>query len=195
MATLKQLIDKASQLPKKEYKLWDENLLSAIGLDIIHHNYDAPVNLTTNHLKQWYCTDTFVGIDVIYLNNHPVAITNQVARKCDVNIYFLSEESKTSVKDYLLSLYNKEEGDYVDYLTEDELNEEMGDYFKIEYSTEVLYKTAWLYGEKVEITKKPRNLNNNFNLHSVAIKREDGVEKWIDVRELDFEYCSTEINK
>lgn len=195
MATLKQLIDKASQLPKKKYELWDENLLSAIGLDIIHHNYDDPVNLTTNHLKQWYCTDTLVGIDVIYLNNHPVAITNKRGRKCDVNIYFLSEESKTSVKDYLLSLYNKEEEDYVDYLTEDKLNEEMGDYFKIEYSSEVLYKTAWLYGEKVEITKKPRNLNNNFNLHSVAIKREDGVEKWIDVRELDFEYCSTEINK
>ena len=74
MATLKQLIDKASQLPKKEYELWDENLLSALGLDIIHHNYEKPVNLTTNHLKQWYCTDTWVGVDVIYLNNHPVVI-------------------------------------------------------------------------------------------------------------------------
>ena len=194
MATLKQLIDKASQLPKKEYELWDENLLSALGLDIIHHNYEKPVSLSTNHLKQWYCTDTWVGIDVIYLNNHPVAITNQTSRKSSVNIYFLSEEDKSSVKDYLISIYNNSQ-DYSDYLTEDELNEEMGDYFKIEYSSEVLYKTAWLYGEKVEITKKPRNLNNNFNLHSVAIKHEDGVEKWIDVRELDFEYCSTEINK
>ena len=194
MATLKQLIDKASQLPKKEYELWDENLLSALGLDIIHHNYEKPVSLSTNHLKQWYCTDTWVGIDVIYLNNHPVAITNQTSRKSSVNIYFLSEEDKSSVKDYLISIYNNSQ-DYSDYLTEDELNEEMGDYFKIEYSSEVLYKTAWLYGEKVEITKKPRNLNNNFNLHSVTIKHEDGVEKWIDVRELDFEYCSTEINK
>ena len=194
MATLKQLIEKASQLPKKEYELWDENLLSALGLDIIHHNYEKPVSLSTNHLKQWYCTDTWVGIDVIYLNNHPVAITNQTSRKSSVNIYFLSEEDKSSVKDYLISIYNNSQ-DYSDYLTEDELNEEMGDYFKIEYSSEVLYKTAWLYGEKVEITKKPRNLNNNFNHHSVAIKHEDGVEKWIDVRELDFEYCSTEINK
>ena len=194
MATLKQLIDKASHLPKQEYKLWDENLLSALGLDIIHHNYDDPVNLTTNHLKQWYCTDTWVGIDVIYLNNHPVAITNQTDRKCGVNIYFLSEECKNSVKDYLISIYNNPQ-DYTDYLTEDELNEEMGDYFKIEYSSQVLYKTAWLNGEQVEITQKPRNFNNNFNLHAVAIKREDGVEKWIDVRELDFEYCSAEINK
>ena len=40
MATLKQFIDKASQLPKNEYELWDENLLSAIGLDVIHHNYE-----------------------------------------------------------------------------------------------------------------------------------------------------------
>ena len=194
MATLKQLIDKASQLPKKEYELWDENLLSALGLDVIHHNYEKPVSLSTNHLKQWYCTDTWVGIDVIYLNNHPVAITNQKSRKSSVNIYFLSEEDKYSVKDYLISIYNNPQ-DYSDCLSEDELNEEMGDYFKIEYSSEVLYKTAWLYGEKVEITKKPRNLNNNFNLHSVAIKHEDGVEKLVDVRELDFEYCSTEINK
>ena len=194
MATLKQLIDKASQLPKKEYELWDENLLSALGLDVIHHNYEKPVSLSTNHLKQWYCTDTWVGIDVIYLNNRPVAITNQKSRKSSVNIYFLSEEDKYSVKDYLISIYNNQQ-DYSDCLSEDELNEEMGDYFKIEYSSEVLYKTAWLYGEKVEITKKPRNLNNNFNLHSVAIKHEDGVEKLVDVRELDFEYCSTEINK
>ena len=194
MATLKQLIDKASQLPKNEYELWDENLLSAIGLDVIHHNYEKPVSLSTNHLKQWYCTDTWVGIDVIYLNNRPVAITNQKSRKSSVNIYFLSEEDKYSVKDYLISIYNNPQ-DYSDCLTEVELNEEMGDYFKIEYSSEVLYKTAWLYGEKVEITKKPRNLNNNFNLHSVAIKHEDGVEKLVDVRELDFEYCSTEINK
>ena len=195
MATLKQLIEKASQLPKKEYELWDENLLSALGLDIIHHNYEKPISLTTNHLKQWYCTDTWVGIDVIYLNNVHVAVTNQGGRKMNVSIYFLSEADKNSVKDYLISLYNKEEEDYTDYLTEDELNDEMGDYFKIEYSSQVLYKTAWLNGEKVEITQKPRNLNNNINLHAVAIKQKDGVEKWIDVRELDFEYCSVEINK
>ena len=194
MATLKQLIEKASQLPKKEYELWDENLLSALGLDIIHHNYEKPVSLSTNHLKQWYCTDTWVGIDVIYLNNHPVAVTKQIGRKWNVNIYFLSEEAKNSVKDYLISLYNNQE-DYVDYLTEDDLNEEMGDYFKIEYASQVLYKTAWLNGEQVEITQKPRNLNNNFNLHTVAIKHKDGVEEWVDVRELDFEYCSAEINK
>ena len=71
----------------------------------------------------------------------------------------------------------------------------MGDYFKIEYSSQVLYKTAWLNGEQVEITQKPRNLNNKINLHTVAIKHKDGVENWIDVRELDFEYCSIEINK
>ena len=194
MATLKQLIEKASQLPKQEYNLWDEDLLSAVGLDIYYHNYDDPVNLTTNHLKQWYCTDTWVGIDVIYLNNSPVAVTNQVGRKMDVNIYFLSEEAKNSVKDYLISLYNNQQ-DCAEYLTEDDLNEEMGDYFKIEYSSQVLYKTAWLNGEQVEITQKPRNLNNKINLHTVAIKHKDGVEKWIDVRELDFEYCSIEINK
>ena len=194
MATLKQLIEKASQLPKQEYNLWDEDLLSAVGLDIYYHNYDDPVNLTTNHLKQWYCTDTWVGIDVIYLNNSPVAVTNQVGRKMDVNIYFLSEEAKNSVKDYLISLYNNQQ-DCADYLTEDDLNEEMGDYFKIEYSSQVLYKTAWLNGEQVEITQKPRNLDNKINLHTVAIKHKDGVEKWIDVRELDFEYCSIEINK
>ena len=194
MATLKQLIEKASQLPKQEYNLWDEDLLSAVGLDIYYHNYDDPVNLTTNHLKQWCCTDTWVGIDVIYLNNNPVAVTNQAGRKMDVNIYFLSEEAKNSVKDYLISLYNNQQ-DCADYLTEDDLNEEMGDYFKIEYSSQVLYKTAWLNGEQVEITQKPRNLNNKINLHTVAIKHKDGVEKWIDVRELDFEYCSIEINK
>ena len=194
MATLKQLIEKASQLPKQEYNLWDEDLLSAVGLDIYYHNYDDPVNLTTNHLKQWCCTDTWVGIDVIYLNNSPVAVTNQIGRKMDVNISFLSEEAKNSVKDYLISLYNNQQ-DCADYLTEDDLNEEMGDYFKIEYSSQVLYKTAWLNGEQVEITQKPRNLNNKINLHTVAVKHKDGVEKWIDVRELDFEYCSIEINK
>ena len=194
MATLKQLIEKASQLPKQEYNLWDEDLLSAVGLDIYHHNYDEPINLTTNHLTQWCCTDTWVGIDVIYLNNSPVAVTNQVGRKMDVNIYFLSEEAKNSVKDYLISLYNNQQ-DCAEYLTEEDLNEEMGDYFKIEYSSQVLYKTAWLNGEQVEITQKPRNLNNNFNLHTVAIKHKDDVEEWIDVRELDFEYCSAEINK
>ena len=194
MATLRQLIEKASQLPKQEYNLWDEDLLSAVGLDIYYHNYDDPVNLTTNHLKQWYCTDTWVGIDVIYLNNSPVAVTNQVGRKIDVNIYFLSEEAKNSVKDYLISLYNNQQ-DCADYLTEDDLNEEMGDYFKIEYASQVLYKTAWLNGEQVEITQKPRNLNDNINFHTVAIKHKDGVEEWVDVRELDFEYCSVEINK
>ena len=194
MATLKQLIEKASQLPKQEYELWDEDLLSTLGLDIIHHNYEKTVNLTTNHLKQWYCTDTWVGIDVIYLNNSPVAVTNQVGRKMNVNIYFLSEEAKNSVKDYLISLYNNQQ-DYAECLTEDDLNEEMGDYFKIEYSSQVLYKTAWLNGEQVEITQKPKNLNNNINLYTIAIKHKDGVEKWVDVRELDFEYCSVEINK
>ena len=59
----------------------------------------------------------------------------------------------------------------------------------------MLYKTALLNGKKVEITQKPRKLNDKINLYQVAIKLKDGVEEWVDVRELDFEYCSVEINK
>ena len=41
MATLKQLIEKASQLPKQEYNLWDEDLLSAV----VVKNSSCPVKV------------------------------------------------------------------------------------------------------------------------------------------------------
>ena len=62
--------------------------------------------------------------------------------------------------------------------------------------TETLIKKIIIDAETAEEAENmadSMNFNDEIDWSSDVV--EDGVEKLVDVRELDFEYCSTEINK
>lgn len=52
----------------------------------IHLGYDVDLEyhgFAQHFIAPWYCTDTWVGVSVIYYKDEPVAIIEQLGRKCD----------------------------------------------------------------------------------------------------------------
>lgn len=69
----------------------------------------------------WICTDTGVGINVLYLDLQPVAISYQMYRKSGTEYYWIDAQSKKDVFDYLTSLRSIAEDENVQTI------DEMGD--------------------------------------------------------------------
>ena len=67
-------------------------------------------------LISWMCTDTQVGIKAIYLHDELVAVTMQRYRKSDMDIYFISPETKIKMKEFLESIMIIDETDYSSYI-------------------------------------------------------------------------------
>lgn len=57
----------------------------------------------------WVCTDTVVGMFVYFLDNQPVAVSTQTARKSDREVKFLSKEGYLFVKEVVATFMNEEQ--------------------------------------------------------------------------------------
>jgi len=164
---------------------WTElsNLFGIYNLD-----YSNDERLKAYFIRTWYCTDSYVGLRAYFLDGEFVAISFQSGRKANEDFDFASEFVAKKVKDYLLSLVEKENGIKVSVLSDKELNDEIPNTYKIEYNSQIRHATALLNEEKVSIIKKYYNQSTVNYFHTVEIQISDGKKHEIDCRELDFEY-------
>ena len=157
--------------------------------DIYNLSWSEDTRLQAYFLRKWYCTDSYVGLRAYFLDGEFVATSWQSGRKMNEDFTFVSEISAKKVRDYLLSLVEEENGIKVNTLSDEELDKEIPDTFKLEYNSQILHKTGLLNGERVEIVKKHYSWDDKEKyFHTVEIKRENGEQMEIDCRELDFEY-------
>jgi len=99
---------------------------------------------------QWYCTDTYVGAEILLYENKSFACTLQQARKSDIEIIFFDKEVTNEVRNFLLSLLKNNN---TVSINEDILEEELGDGFNVNDSSQVLNKTCRYLGVKCKIIK------------------------------------------
>jgi len=159
---------------------WEE-LAQEFGIDLY---WSEDSRLKAYHVKTWQCTDTWVGWEAYFLDKELICLSSQNARKSDKDFEFISRESYIKVKDYLLSLT-------VDEKTINILDLEFNipEKYTINYNDQILHKTAWLDGSKVEILKRKYSFNEKEKyFHTVEIKTEDDNVKEVDCRELLFDY-------
>ena len=133
-------------------------------------------------LRPHYCTDSWVGIRAYFLDGEFVAISTQIGRKYDETFKFRSQESALKVRDYILSLIPKKELD-INILSE--LDEEIEDYYSVDYAGQILHKSGIYNGEKVKIKRRATDFKD---LYTATIVREDGKEKNVDCREIKLSY-------
>lgn len=134
------------------------------------------------YLKVWLCTDTWVGWIAYFLDGEFVYLSTQQARKSDVDIEFVSQESAEKVENYIRSLIKEESELKVSIL---DLDEQVAPFYKIEYNSQVLHKTALYYDNEVSIINKRKT---DGDLHTVKILFSDGNTKDVDCRDLKFPY-------
>jgi len=68
-------------------------------------------------IGNWYCTDSYVGYRMYFLDDEPVAFSIQKGRKWSEKFNWISKELALKVREYLISIMPKRE---------DELNKEAG---------------------------------------------------------------------
>lgn len=130
-------------------------------------------------LAHHYCTDSWVGIRVYYLNDDPVCVSHQAGRKCSEDFYWVSKEAADKVREYLLSLAKPMANDNISYAP---LDEEMGEGYKVDYSGQLLDTQVMLDGEMVEVINQPQyNANGDMNFHTIDIREQDGTTKSVDI--------------
>lgn len=138
-------------------------------------------------LKVWNCTDTWVGVSVLFLNDEPVAIREQQCQICDKHYSWLSKQAwKSTRKEVWEIIDNSKTEDEIELI---DLDQEVDELFQLEYSGQPLEKIAFLDDEMVQYIgsadisykESPQDY-----FHLAEILCADGSLQKIDVRSLRF---------
>ena len=103
-------------------------------------------------IAQTYCTDSYVGVCCVFLDDELLAITKQDGRKCDEDYYFVTEEMSQKFLNFLKEIRTKyeEETDLLNHMWDLDLKdfEHLKEgYFQVDYVSNILsniYKDAYL---------------------------------------------------
>lgn len=175
------LIDIAKKIDKsKKNEVWinTEEIGNVLGIDIPYIEQDR---LKCFWIGNWCCTDTFVGYRMYFFDDEPVAFSTQSGRKSDEVFHWFSLDLATTVKHYLLSLHE-------DVLSIDvcDINEDIGDSFKISFNSQILNKEHITFnGEQVKIIERIKNKPYGIDT-ALKILFPNGNTQEVEIEELDF---------
>jgi len=152
-------------------------------------DFEFGFNLQQDRIKaywigNWYCTDSYVGYRMYFLDNEPVAVSTQAGRKSDEEFEWFSKELASKVKDYLISLMSNEL-----HIKLCDINDDIGDSFKISFNGEILNpKRATYNGEPIEILERIKD-NPDWDIDELlTVKLPNGKVTILNVNDLDFKF-------
>lgn len=186
--TLQDLLDIAQNLPKEPY--WEESLQESLGF--ICYLSITNNRLTYVNVSPHICTDTWVGIEFIYLDNEFIAMSDRKYRKSDFIYTFKDKESKDKLVAYFQS-FMEEDLEYK-YLSDKDLSKSMGFGYHVPHAythigSKALYclidktvEVAVVKGEQFNLSRQYKNFDN------VSILLPTGDEIVVKVNTLLFPY-------
>lgn len=99
--------------PENSSTVDSEGLLNSLGMNYEVLNWDKyEKGLVAYWVISRYCTDSYVGLQAIYLNGELVAYSQQEGRKCDYEVTFLNIEAAKAVKDFVVSCMETHEDEF-----------------------------------------------------------------------------------
>lgn len=133
------------------------------------------------YLSKWLCTDTWIGTIVYYMDDIPVAVSAQYARKNEKDIYFVSKETAAKVKEFILTLVESPEVPLCD------LEEEFEDTYIVEFPEQLLTDSGFV-AEKLckVVSDRPKNPYGMRN--TIKVQFEDESTEEVDVRNFRIPY-------
>ena len=122
-------------------------------LNVDYYGYTDNSDIKCYWLGNWKCTDTRVGHRCYFLNDEPLALSYQNARKSNENFYFVSEEMAIKARNYILSLITEEDEMRINII--EDIEEDIRDGYKINFIDQVLdWSKATYNGKKVKFIEK-----------------------------------------
>lgn len=178
MTTTRKIIESVD-LEKHGKRVYDsEDLTEIFGIND-YVEFDDRIKMV--FIRPHYCTDSWVGVRAYFLDGEFVAISTQVGRKWDEEFQFVSHEAAMKVKDYVLSFVKPQ----YDIKIADKMDEEIDDFYTVEFANQILHKHGLYKGERVEIKRKRRDYRD---LYTITILGKDGKERDVDCRDVKLSY-------
>jgi hypothetical protein len=105
---------------------------------------------TYRPIKEWNCTDTWVGDNAIYHNGELICITHQPYRKSSVEIKWVSKEVFDRVSTFVRFLVDCDEEENNSYI---DFDSEIDTSYRLEFTNQLIDRnsTAFYHGKKVTI--------------------------------------------
>ena len=179
------IIDIAKRIDKsKDNESWVDTY--KLGEEFnLNLDYVEQTRLKSYWLGNWYCTDTWVGYKIYFLDNEAVAFSIQSARKSDEEFHWFSKDLALKVKKYLLTFLIEEEL----HINVCNINDEIGDSYKIQFNSQILScNKPTLNNEEITIIERIRYENDYGIDQELKIRLKNGEEKIVNVQNLDFKY-------
>lgn len=180
---LKELIAKSS--PKEVACIYEMG--EHFGL--YPNSNESQTELESCWIQKWYCTDTWVGIKAYFLRKQFVGISCQNARKAKRNYFWKDKASAKKVERYILQFCKTEEKESW-MLTEDILEEEMGETFQLKWASQLIHKKVF-YGDPAKggkVVEVIGRASNNMLETKIKINC-DGKEMIVETSEIFIPYC------
>lgn len=182
------LIDIARQIDKSDRnKDWID--ISEIGrefnLDV--YDYISQDRLQAYWIGNWCCTDTLVGYKMYFLDDEPVGVSVQKARKSDEEFEWFSKELAMRLRDYILSLMVEKDEELTFSICD--INDDIGDGFRIQYNGNIVNPNkATLNNEPVTILERIKETPDWGIDQRLKIQLATGEVKEVDIRDLKFRF-------
>jgi hypothetical protein len=177
---LKEVIEKIDK--SKENECWVEltEIASEIGLN--DYGYDNEERMKSYFYISWLCTDTRVGAKVYFLDDEAVCVSYQPARKADEHFEWISQEAFEKVRNYILNLISTPNVSVVD------LEQEVEEFFSVEFSEQMLTKKAIYNSLPVEIVER---YSYGDKWKQTLIKFSDGKKELVTTKDIQIPIYTT----
>ena len=120
---------------------------------------EIETRLKSYWITTWCCTDTWVGIRSVWLDDQPVGIISQSARKNGIEVEMISEQARTQVQTMLID-YQRRLASQIgrtSILSADELEEEIADLQSTHYSDSLIEKYGTVNDRACEFVRRVNN--------------------------------------
>jgi hypothetical protein len=137
------------------------------------------------HLTKWYCTDTYVGTVVWFLDDEPFAVSHQPFRKSDATYWFINQEQVDRVHKFMLSIQEPTEPK-CDILDPETV---MEDFFTVEYTSQLLVYEGTHKGRHCKIVSR-REAKDLYGIsRTMPVTYEDGTTEEIVTNTFHIPLC------
>lgn len=135
---------------------------------------------------EWICTDEHVGLDALYLDGEPVGCSYRPARKASYEVEWISNETASKVREFLLSIVDRPQFNLMDP------DQDIGDDFAVHYVGQNLTKVGTFEGRPVTITGGYDLMRSNIpygdERYNKFIIDDNGEEKLAEPQQVRFPF-------
>ncbi len=147
-------------------------------------------------VQLWYCTDTYVGNSVLFFKEKPVCYITQSARRNDRKYHWISKEVFNEVANYLRSFIVIEENENVKILSDEDMNCNIGEYYEVQFSQQLLDKEVYYKGKLHKVASRhPDQIGADGNFtwslpqtQNILIENESGEKIKVGIKEVKVRY-------